>query len=75
MTAHVVEGTWAEIVRQSDRFAGKRLRIQVLNDSPPVIVGDQEFEEALDLLAEDSEALPVLSEEATTRAGIYGDHD
>ena len=34
-----------------------------------------EFEATLDALAEGSEALPVLPPEATSRAGIYRDHD
>jgi Arc/MetJ-type ribon-helix-helix transcriptional regulator len=34
-----------------------------------------EFEATLDALAEGSERLPVLPTEATTRAGIYRDHD
>jgi putative addiction module CopG family antidote len=34
-----------------------------------------EFEAALDALAEGSELLPVLPPEATSRAGIYRDHD
>lgn len=34
-----------------------------------------EFEAALDALADGSEKLPVLSPEATTRAGIYRDHN
>jgi hypothetical protein len=75
MTAHVIEGTWAEILSQADRFAGKRLRVQVIDGPSPGVVSDQEFEAALDVLAQGSERLPVLSEEATTRAGMYGDHD
>lgn len=75
MTAHVIEGTWAEILSQADRFAGKRLRVQVIDSPSPGFVSDQEFEAALDVLAQGSEKLPVLTEEATTRAGIYGDHD
>ena len=34
-----------------------------------------EFEATLDALAEGSERLPVLPPEATSRAGIYRDHD
>ena len=34
-----------------------------------------EFEATLDALAEDSEDLPVLPPEATSRAEIYRDHD
>jgi Arc/MetJ-type ribon-helix-helix transcriptional regulator len=34
-----------------------------------------EFEATLDAPAEGSERLPVLPPEATTRAGIYRDHD
>jgi Arc/MetJ-type ribon-helix-helix transcriptional regulator len=34
-----------------------------------------EFEAALDALAEGSERLPILPFEATSRAGIYRDHD
>jgi Arc/MetJ-type ribon-helix-helix transcriptional regulator len=34
-----------------------------------------EFEATLDALAEGSEKLPVLPTEATSRAGIYRDHD
>ena len=34
-----------------------------------------EFEAILDALAEGSEQLPILPPEATTRAGIYRDHD
>jgi Arc/MetJ-type ribon-helix-helix transcriptional regulator len=34
-----------------------------------------EFDAALDALAEGSERLPILRSEATTRAGIYRDHD
>jgi uncharacterized protein (DUF1778 family) len=34
-----------------------------------------EFEATLDALAQGSEKLPVLSPEATTRAGIYRQHD
>ena len=34
-----------------------------------------EFEATLDALAEGSEKLPVLPPEATSRAGIYHDHD
>ncbi len=33
-----------------------------------------EFEAMLDALGENSDRLPVLSAEATTRAGIYRDH-
>jgi len=35
----------------------------------------EEFKATLDALAEGSEARPVLSDEATTREGIYADHD
>lgn len=35
----------------------------------------EEWEATLDALEAESEGLPVLSHEATTRAGIYGDHD
>ena len=38
-------------------------------------MGLAEFETTLDALAEGSERLPVLPPEATTRAGIYRDHD
>jgi Arc/MetJ-type ribon-helix-helix transcriptional regulator len=34
-----------------------------------------EFEATLDALADGSERLPVLPPEATTRAGIYRDHN
>ncbi len=34
-----------------------------------------EFEATLDALADGSERLPILSPEATTRAGIYRDHN
>ena len=34
-----------------------------------------EFEAELDALAEGSEKMPVLPPEATTREGIYQDHD
>lgn len=34
-----------------------------------------EFEATLDALAEGSDKLPVLAPEATTRAGIYRDHN
>jgi len=34
-----------------------------------------EFEATLDALAEGSESLPVLPPAATTRAGIYRNHD
>jgi Arc/MetJ-type ribon-helix-helix transcriptional regulator len=34
-----------------------------------------EFEATLDALAQGSEGLPVLPPEATTRAGIYRDHN
>jgi len=34
-----------------------------------------EFDAALDALAEGSENLPILPPEATTRAGIYRNHD
>jgi hypothetical protein len=68
MTAHVIEGTWSEILSQADRFAGKRLRVQVLESPTPGTFSDHEFEAALDLLAQGSESLPILSDEATTRA-------
>lgn len=35
----------------------------------------EEFRETLDALAEGSENRPVLSDQATTRRGIYADHD
>ena len=39
-------------------------------ESPPM--SDEEFEAALDELAEGSERLPILPPEADTREGIYG---
>lgn len=75
MAAHVFEGTWAEILSQAERVAGKRLRVPVLENSSKGTMGDQEFEVALDALAQGSETLPLLSDEATSRAGIYCDHD
>ncbi len=35
----------------------------------------EEFRATLDALAEGSENRPVLSDQATTRKGIYADHD
>jgi hypothetical protein len=40
-----------------------------------LVPGLEEFEAAMDALAEGTEHLPVLSAEALTRAGIYRDHD
>ena len=39
---------------------------------PPPPMSDEEFEAALDELAEGSENWPILPPEATTREGIYG---
>ncbi len=41
----------------------------------PEKLSQEEWEATLDTLEEESEGLPVLSHDATTRAGIYGDHD
>lgn len=35
----------------------------------------EEFEAAMDELAEENPSQPVLAPEATTRAAIYGEHD
>ncbi len=75
MPAQVIEGTWTEILGQADRFAGKRVRVQVIDVAPTVTSSEADFEADLDALSKGGEGLPVLSEEATTRAGIYADHD
>lgn len=43
--------------------------------TPPASLSLEGFNAGLTALSEGGEALPVLSEEATSRAGIYGDHD
>ena len=43
--------------------------------SPESTISLEELEARLDALAEGSENLPVLPPEATTREGLYRDHD
>jgi hypothetical protein len=33
MAEHILEGTWEEIVQQAGRLAGKRLRVEILDNS------------------------------------------
>jgi hypothetical protein len=48
---------------------------QLLQPSPATALTESEFEAGLDALAEGSDHLPVLSDEAVSRDGIYHDHD
>ncbi len=32
---NIIEGTWEEVSRQSDKFYGHRLRVVILPDEPP----------------------------------------
>ena len=57
-----------EVVERALETLSQRL------ERPPVMKL-AEFEATLDALAEGSERLPVLPADATTRAGIYRDHD
>jgi hypothetical protein len=34
METQVLEGTWEEIARQADRFAGRKVRVTILEDEP-----------------------------------------
>ncbi|MCC6328310.1 MAG: hypothetical protein IT174_07330 [Acidobacteria bacterium] len=34
MTTTILEGTWEEIAKQANRLAGKKLRVEVLEDTP-----------------------------------------
>ncbi len=53
-----------------DAFVQSLIKGSVAGPQPPPM-SDEEFEAALDELAEGSENLPVLPPEATTREGIY----
>jgi hypothetical protein len=48
---------------------------ELLQPPRPGTLNEAEFEAGLTALTEGSEHLPVLSDEAVSRAGIYRDHD
>ncbi|MGA7878614.1 MAG: hypothetical protein WCA08_23340 [Desulfoferrobacter sp.] len=80
--ARVIEGTWEEIRRQTDklarRFAGKRLKLILLTEEPePSAIAHESMPEEkirlLDALAEKNRGLPVLPPEAFERESLYED--
>lgn len=48
---------------------------QMVPPTSPASLSLEEFDAGLSALSEGGETLPVLSEEAASRAGIYRDHD
>ena len=57
-----------EVIERASETLSERLH-------PSDAMSLAEFDAALDALAEGSERLPVLAPDATSRIGIYGDHN
>src|SRR5438874_643529 len=81
-TRHIVEGTWEEISRQAESFAGKLLRVEVLDNGQAIPEeGKLPFhatatkEERIRALREYAASHrgdgPPLSDEAISRESIY----
>ena len=88
LTRQIVEGTWEEIARQADRFAGKLLRVEVLENgqetveslAPPFYATATPEERAQAILewgrSHAPRNAPPLSDEAISRESIYfGERD
>jgi hypothetical protein len=85
MAEQVLEGTWEEIARQADQFAGKRVRLTVLPAGGAGLTPSrgpldeaasrEELVRALDRIAEMNRHLPVLPDSAFERESIYADDD
>ncbi len=63
----------AKVVRQV-LLQAVDVAVSKLLDEPASQLGSAEFEALLDTLAADFASSPALSDEAVSRAGIYGDH-
>jgi hypothetical protein len=85
MSQSVIEGTWEEILSQSDSLMGRRVRLEVLPEQegdgskvkPPIYstATHEEFVRAFDALGEQYRHLPVLPPEAFERESLYADDD
>lgn len=81
MEAQVLEGTWEEIVRQASRFAGRKMRITILEDELPMQPKPNlAMLEALRKVKERSKNMPESSGENTLKmirearsGGMFGD--
>jgi hypothetical protein len=83
-TRQVFEGTWEELVRQSERLTGKRLRVEILeNEQEDVGAARLPFyatatpQERVRAFREWAEShgkdTPLLTDEAISRESIYED--
>jgi hypothetical protein len=88
MASHIIEGTWEEIARQADLLAGKRLRVEVLENGHETLetarlafyatATPQERAQAFVEWARSHKPrnAPPLSDEAISRESIYsGERD
>ena len=72
-----IEGLWEEVRGRDAELAGKRVRVQVLDEAD--VPGRRPLSPAeslrvLDALAEGNRGLPVLPPEAFERESIYEDY-
>ena len=79
MATQVLEGTWEEIVRHAKEFAGRKVRITVLDDEAAP-APNLEMLDALRKVSERSKKMPVSSDEDTLKlirearsGGMFGD--
>jgi len=79
MATQVLEGTWEEIVRHAKEFAGRKVRITVL-DEEAAPAPNREMLEALRKVSQRSKNMPVSSDEDTLKlirearsGGMFGD--
>ena len=78
MATQVLEGTWEEIARHAKEFAGRKLRVTVLEDEAAP-APNREMLDALRKVSQRSKNMPVSSDEDTLKlirearsGGIFG---
>ena len=81
MATQILEGTWEEITEHAKSFAGKKVRVTVLEDAPQTKAKPNEgMLEALRRIGERHESMPESSGKDTLRlirearsGGMFGD--
>lgn len=86
MADQTIEGTWEQILTYGERFAGKRVRLIIVDDenggtgspdpTPRQFSTPEDRARAfMEWAASHSRDTPLLSDEAISRESIYGDRE
>lgn len=79
MTQQIIEGTWEQIATQSDRLAGKWVRVMVYENGDDTLrhpayvcaTPDERAQAFREWAESHSHETPILSDEAISRESIY----